>query len=113
MCHSKLLLKLSAYGISGDLIEWIRCFLSGRTQCTRVNKLYSTYASIVSGVTQKSVLGPLLFLLYINNVTYIFSSTCASKLYAYDIKLYSVLDNPLDYSDLQSNLNELQEWSDR
>ena len=71
------------------------------------------YTSIVSGVIQGSVLGPLLFLLYINDVTDIFSSTCASKLYADDIKLYSVLDNPLDYSDLQSNLNELQQWSDR
>ena len=67
----------------------------------------------MSGVIQGSELGPLLFLLYINNVTDIFSSTCASKLYADDIKLYSVLDNPLDYSDLQSNLNELKQWSDR
>ena len=63
VCHSKLLLKLSAYGISGDLIEWIRCFLSGRTQCTRVNQSYSSYTSIVSGVIQGSVLGPLLFLI--------------------------------------------------
>jgi len=113
VCHSKLLSKLSAYGISGDLIEWINCFLGGRTQCTRVNQSYSSYTSIVSGVIQGSVLGPLLFLLYINDVTDIFSSTCTSKLYADDIKLYSVLDNPLDYSDLQSNLNELQQWSDR
>jgi len=63
----------------------------------------------VSGVIQGSELGPLLFLLYINNVTDIFSSTCASKLYADDIKLYSIMDNSLDYSDLQSNLNELNE----
>jgi len=67
----------------------------------------------VSGVIQGSVLGPLLFLLYINDVTDIFSSTCASKLYADDIKLYSVLDPSLDYSYLHSNLNELQQWSDR
>jgi len=54
----KLLLKLSAYGISGDLIEWIRCFLSGRTQCTPVNQSYSSYTSIVS---QKNI--PLYFCL--------------------------------------------------
>ena len=113
VCHSKLLLKLSAYGITGDLIEWIRSFLSERTQCTRVNQSYSNYTSIVSGVIQGSVLGPLLFLLYINDVTDIFNSSCVGKLYADDIKLYSVLENPFDYSDLQSNLSELQQWSDR
>ena len=56
----------------GDLIEWIRSFLNGRTQCTRVNESYSEYTSIVSGVIQGSVLEPLLFLLYINDVTDIF-----------------------------------------
>ena len=54
-----------------------------------------------------------MFLRYINDVTDIFSISCVGKLYADDIKLYSVLDNSLDYSDLQSNLNELQQWSDR
>ena len=61
--HNKLLLKLSASGITGYLIEWICSFLSERTQCTRVNESCSEYASIVSGVIQGSVLGPLLFLL--------------------------------------------------
>ena len=87
-----LLLKLSAYGITGDLIEWIRSFLSGRTPCTRVNESHSAYTSIVSGVIQGSVLEPLLFLLYINDVTDIFGCSCVSKLYADDIKLYSVLN---------------------
>jgi len=54
-----------------------------------------------------------LFLRYINDVTDIFSISCVGKLYADDIKLYSVLDNSLDYSDLQSNLSELEQWSDR
>jgi len=111
--HNKLLLKLSASGITGYLIEWICSFLSERTQCTRVNESCSEYASIVSGVIQGSVLGPLLFLLYISHVTDIFGSNCVSKLYADDIKLYSVLNNPLDYSDLQSNLNSLQQWYDK
>jgi len=110
--HSKLFLKLSAYGIKGDLIEWIRSFLSERTQCTRVNHECSNYAGIVSGVIQGSVLGPLLFLLYINDVTDIFGSGCTGKLYADDIKLYSILDNPPGYSDLQAKLCDLQQWSD-
>jgi len=67
----------------------------------------------VSGVIQGSVLGQLLVLLYINDVTDIFGGSCVGKLYTDDIKLYSVLDNPLDYSDLQNNLNDLQQWCDR
>jgi len=60
------------------------------------------YMYIVSGVIQGSVFGPLLFLLYINDVTDIFG-IFSKLLYADDIKLYSILNNPLDYSDLQSN----------
>ena len=101
--------KLIAYGITGDLLEWIRSFLSERTQFTRVNESYSEYTSVVSGVIQESVLGQLLFLLYINDVTDIFGGSCVGKLYANDIKLYSVLDNPLNYSDLQNNVNDLQQ----
>jgi len=107
--HIELFLKLSAYGIKGDLIEWIPSFLSERTQCTHVNYECSNYAGIVSGVIQGSVLGPLLFLLYINDVTDIFRSGCTGKLYADDIKLYSILYNPPGYSDLQGKLSKLQQ----
>ena len=58
--------------MTGDLIEWIRNFLSERSQCTRFNESYSDYISISSGVIQGSVLGPLLFLLYVNDVSDIF-----------------------------------------
>ena len=61
----------------------------------------------------RDILGPLLFLLYINNVTDIFGGSCVCKLYADDIKLYSVLDSPLDFSDLQNNPTDLQQLSDR
>jgi len=64
-------------------------------------------------VIQGGVLGPLLFLLYVNDVTDIFDGDCVCKLYAKDIKLYSVLDNANDCSDLQLKLNELQQWSDK
>ena len=64
----------------------------------------------------RDILGPLIFLLYkfiCSDVTDIFDDSGVGKLYEDDIKLYSVLDNPLDYSDLQNNLNDLQQWSDR
>ena len=50
--HVKLLHKLAAYGIAGDLLAWIRAFLTGRSQCTRINKSYSQYTHIESGVVQ-------------------------------------------------------------
>jgi len=111
--HVKLLHKLSAYGIAGDLLAWIRAFLTGRSQCTRINQSYSQYTHIESGVIQGSVLGPLLFLLYINDVTDVFNDDCKCKLYADDITIYSILGNACNDADIQDKLDELQNWSDK
>ena len=113
VCHSKLLCKLSAYGISGDLLEWISTFLHCRSQCTRINNSYSNFVHLQSGIVQGSVLGPLLFVLYTNDVTDIFDNSSVCKLYADDVKLYTVIENPSDYTDMQKNLNSLQQWSDQ
>jgi len=60
-----------------------------------------------------SVLGPLLFLLYINDVTDVFNHDCKCKLYADDIKIYSFLGNACNGVNIQDKLDELQVWSDR
>ena len=109
--HDKLIHKLSAYGIDGDLLLWVRAFLSQRSHCTRINQSYSRYLCIQTGVIQGSVLGPLLFLLFINDVTNIFGDNCTCKLYADDIKLYSVVDQ-YGRNDIQNQLDALQHWSD-
>jgi hypothetical protein len=64
--HERLLVKLSAYGICGNILMWIRGFLSGRTQRVRVGSSKSSNGSVLSGIPQGSILGPILFTVFIN-----------------------------------------------
>lgn len=109
--HQKLSVKLQGYGLSGNVFAWIQSFLSGRTQCTRVGNSFSASECLTSGVVQGSCIGPLLFVIYINDVAKLFDQHCACKLYADDLKLYARM-NLLDASKFQSYLDSLQSWSD-
>ena len=66
--HTKLLYKLWEYGINGNLWKWIRAYLTGRRQCVRVNDCTSEFLPIISGVLQGSLLGPLFYIIFINNM---------------------------------------------
>jgi len=111
--HCKLLAKLDAYGISGNIRKWISSFLNNRTQQTKFESALSDVGKLFCGVVQGSVIGPLLFLLYINDVVSLLTDErCTCKLYADDLKLYTTLQLHEDATILQTKLDDLCMWSD-
>ena len=84
--HQRLIRKLKAYGITGKLLNWISDFLSGREQRVVVNGNLSSWASILSGIPQGSVLGPILFVVFINDLPDVVRSSV--KIFADDTKLF-------------------------
>jgi hypothetical protein len=109
--HQRLLRKLKHHGVTGNLVEWIGNFLIGRTQRVVCDGEASDPTAVISGVPQGTVLGPLLFLLYINDLPDKLS--CKTRLFADDCVVYSSGKSELHLAHLQDNLNQLQKWQDK
>ena len=97
--HLKLLFKLSQHGVKGNTLNWIRSFLLGRTQTVVLEGERSAEAPVTSGVPQGSVLGPLLFLLYINDLPQNIQSQV--RLFADDTAVYLTVTSSEDANTLQ------------
>ena len=109
VAHERLLVKLQNNGIKGDLLQWIRSFLSGRPQCVNVNGILSDWKDVISGVPQGSVIGPILFVIFINDMPdEVKESVC--KLFADNCKLYRNVSSS-GQNDLQKELLNLENWS--
>ena len=108
--HNELLMKLWSFGLTGNLWKWFRSYLAGRSQCVLLNQCTSDLLPVISGVPQGSILGPLLFLIFVNDLplsirhSHIF-------LYADDTKCLKNVSSHSDSHSLQDDLSNLFSWS--
>ncbi|CAF0861072.1 unnamed protein product, partial [Brachionus calyciflorus] len=107
--HKKLLTRLKQYGFDENIINWVREFLSGRSQRVVLGKNCSSWLSVFSGVPQGSVLGPLLFIIYINEMLEIIENDC--KAYADDTKIIAIIKNFQSNLKLQNDMDKICQWS--
>ena len=106
--HERLKAKLHMYGVRGKLLNWINNFLTQRKQRVVINGTNSEWDEVTSGVPQGTVLGPLLFLMYINDITNNLHSEI--RLFADDCILYNVVKSIADCEKLQNDIDLLKEW---
>ena len=112
--HRSLVAKLESIGLNKYILRWIIFYLSNRLQYVVLNGEKSPTHMVKSGVPQGSVLGPLLFLIYINDSTQEpISIESVMNLYADDTLLYRVISSPNDYVKLQNDINTYTEWVDK
>jgi len=107
--YQRLFRKLYSHGIGGKITQWIQNWLTGRRQKVGVNKTYSDWENVISGVPQGSVLGPLLFLIYINDL----DEGIDSKLvkFADDTKLGRGVATEQEIEMLRKDLQRIYQWS--
>ena len=110
--HKRLVYKVSKYGIKGDVIGWIDSFLSNRTQCVSIGEAESEIMPVTSGIPQGSVLGPLLFVMYINDLPDVVDKDTFIFLFADDTKAFRDIKSVPDQLILQNDVKSLTEWSD-
>ena len=103
--HSKLIQKTNNIGVNSQVVKWISSFLSNRTQEVAVDGFHSNHCSVTSGVPQGSVIGPSLFLIYINDLPSKVNSEV--RLFADDTVIYTTTDKK---DQLQKDLKTLEEW---
>jgi hypothetical protein len=107
--HDRLLTKTAASGVDSRVVTWVGEFLLGRTQRVRVGGKFPEEVRVMSGVPQGSVLGPLLFLAYANDISINTESTI--RLFADDCIIYREILSNEDVEKLQTDLNRLGEWA--
>lgn len=109
--HPKLIQKLQAHGVSGNVRKWIEKWLTNRKQYVSVNGEESDVELVTSGVPQGSVLGPLLFIIFINDIDDATAGINMIRKFADDTKIANIVETQEDAENLQECLNRLYKWS--
>ena len=107
--HKRLISKLNSLNISKEVVNWIEAFISNRRQKVAVNGKESNWHDVTSGIPQGTVLGPLLFVLYINDLPDLTQSD--TFLFADDIKIFRSIINTNDQDILQQDITTIEQWS--
>ena len=107
--HYHLLKKLESYGIKGNVLSWIKDFLTNLKQQVIINGSKSNVVEVTSGVPQGSVLGPILFLIYINDMPEVVN--CFLKLFADDSKLYNICSTQEQRILFQESIDNICKWT--
>ena len=103
-----LLFKIKQLGIVGSLFNWLKTYVSGRHQKGVLNGCQSTICSLTAGVPQGSILGPLLFLIYVNDITE--NMECIINLFADDTSVQKRIDNAASFDIVNRNLQRLTSY---
>ena len=109
--HTQLLRKMESYGIKGKILKWIESFLSKRTQQVVLNGYKSGHKEVTSGILQGSVLGPILFVIFINDLPDQVNSEIF--LFADDTMIFRNIKGPDDQKILQDDINTMLQWADK
>ena len=110
--HKRLLAKMESLGIRGNLLRWTESWLKDRKQRTVLNGTCSNWSRVISGVPQGSVLGPLLFVIFINDIDNFTRNITIMLKFADDTKLGNVASGTVDCENLQQTINDLLVWAD-
>ena len=104
---------MKSYKFNSDIIEWIQAFLTNRKQRVKLNSVFSPWRSVISGIPQGSILGPLLFAIFINDLPDTCNEINNIFLYADDAKLFHYIRDLHDHTKLQDMINHVQTWADK
>ena len=107
--HLRLIREVERYGIGGQVLQWVKSFLTGRRQRVRANGELSPWSPVMSGVPQGSIMGPILFSLFVNDIPDRIKSFLT--MFADDTKIHLPLKTDDAATQLQEDLNKLQEWA--
>ena len=107
--HQRLIKKLQAYGITGHLLAWFTDFLSDRRQAVQVDNAVSDWLPVISGVPQGSVVGPILFNIFVNDLPSRIHS--GILLFADDTKIERIISNQQDHDILQQDVQIASQWA--